>query len=240
MIPIEIFFSLKRFAHKALWKEGEPVWSPLLALNKYLSEKNPCRIEIEIPKGVFLEKPEWISIGQGTVIEPGVFIQGPCIIGKNCRIRHGAYIRESVICGDHCQIGHSAELKHSILLDYACATHFVYVGDSILGNEVNLGAGVKCANMRLDRREVNVVIEGKRVKTGLKKFGCVIGDRVQIGCNSVLNPGTLVGMESLSYPLINLSGCIPPRSQMTPRGIKPIEPKILEKLLWQSTTTALL
>lgn len=172
------------------------------------------------------------------MIEPGVYIQGPCIIGKNCVIRHGAYIREGVICGDYCQIGHSAELKHSILLNHACATHFVYVGDSILGNEVNLGAGVKCANLRLDRSEVVVAWNGKRVKTGLKKLGAIVGDRVQIGCNCVLNPGTLIGKESFSHPLLNLSGYIPPRSQMSAKGREPIEPHILEKLLWQSIPTA--
>lgn len=235
MLSVETFFSLQRFAHRALWKKGEPVWAPLILLNDYLNEKNPCRIEIEIPEGVFLEKKGEISIGEGTVIEPGVLIQGPCIIGKNCVIRHGAYLRGGVICGDHCQVGHSAELKHSILLDYACATHFVYVGDSILGNEVNLGAGVKCANLRLDRRDV--LVSG--VKTGLRKFGCVVGDRTQIGCNSVLNPGTLVGMECVAHPLMNLGGQVPIRSQVTAKGIEPIEPKILEKLLWQSKTTAL-
>lgn len=239
MLPIDDFFSLKRFVHKTLWKEGEPVWFPLLVLKDYLNKKCPGRIEIEIPKGVFLEREETITIGEGTVIEPSVYIQGPCIIGKHCVIRHGAYLREGVLCGDHCHIGHSAEIKHSILLDYAKATHFVYVGDSILGNEVNLGAGVKCANLRFDRRHVNIFFEGKKINTGLKKFGSIIGDRAQIGCNSVLNPGTLVGMESIAYPLINLSGYVPPRSQMTPQGVQPIEPKILEKLLWQSTTIAL-
>jgi NDP-sugar pyrophosphorylase family protein len=153
-------------------------------------------------------------------------------------IRHGAYLRGGVICGDGCQIGHSAEIKHAILLDGACATHFVYVGDSILGNGVNLGAGVKCANLRLDRREVSVDVDGQRVKTGLKKLGCIVGDRVQIGCNSVLNPGTLVGRECLAYPLSQLSGWVPTRSQISAKGIQPIEPKLLEKLLWQSTPIA--
>lgn len=234
MTSIEDFFSLKSFAHRALWKRGAPVWSPLLLLSKYLSEKKSCQIEIAIPEGVFLEKREQISIGEGTVIEPGVMIQGPCIIGKNCVIRHGAYIRGPVICGDRCQIGHSAEIKNSILLDGASATHFVYVGDSILGNGVNLGAGVKCANLRLDRCEVGVVFGRRRVMTGLKKFGSIVGDRVQIGCNCVLNPGTLVGKESFAYPLINVGGFIPPHSQITAKGVEPIEPKILEKLLTRS------
>lgn len=235
---LEDFFDLTHFAHRALWKKGEPVWSPLLVLNKYLTQKNSCRIEIDVPEGVILKQRDLISIGEGTVIEPGVMIQGPCIIGKHCVIRHGAYIRESVLCGDYCQIGHSAELKHSILLDYAAATHFVYVGDSILGNRVNLGAGVKCANLRLDRSDVSVLIKGEKIKTGLKKFGAIVGDLVQIGCNSVLNPGALVGRESFAYPLMNLAGLIPPRSQVSAKGVQPIEQKILEKLLWQSSDIA--
>jgi NDP-sugar pyrophosphorylase family protein len=221
------FFSLEAYAHKALWLEGEPVWMALKRLKDYFK---PGCIEVEL-EGVHLKNREWISIGEGTVIEPGVMIVGPCIIGKRCQIRHGAYLREHVICGDDCQIGHSAELKHSILLDGASATHFVYVGDSILGNGVNLGAGVKCANLRLDRRQVAVA----GVKTGLKKLGAIVGDRVQIGCNSVLNPGTLIGKESFAYPLTSVSGLIPPRSQVSQSGVAPIEQKILERLLWTPT-----
>ena len=231
MVSPELFFSLQRYAHSSLWQQGDSVWAALISLNEYLRQKNPCRIEIEIPPGVHLERKELISIGKGTLIEPGVYIQGPCIIGKECIIRHGAYIREEVICGDHCAIGHSAELKHSILLDYAAATHFVYVGDSILGNKVNLGAGVKCANVRLDRREVSVVFEGERFKTGLKKFGAIIGDYSQIGCNCVLNPGTLVGKESISHPLQSLSGYIPPRSQVKEQRMESIPKRSLEQII---------
>lgn len=236
-MDLKDFFSLDPFEHRSLWKKGEPVWSALLSIKEYLNKKILGQIEIDLPEGVYLEKRELISIGEGTRIEPGVYIQGPCIIGKNCTIRHGAYIREHVIMGDECQVGHSAELKHSILLNGAAATHFVYAGDSILGNGVNLGAGVKCANLRLDRREVSVDIEGKRVRTGLKKFGAIVGDSVQIGCNSVLNPGTLVGKESYSHPLMTLTGVIPVRSQIDANGIRPIEKNILEKLLCQSSQT---
>jgi NDP-sugar pyrophosphorylase family protein len=163
---------------------------------------------------VHLERPELIAIGPGTVIEPGVMIQGPCIIGSHCIVRHGAYLRDGVICGDRVVIGHSAEIKHSILMDETAATHFTYVGDCILGSGVNLGAGVKCANLRLDRKDVTVAAGTKKIGTGLKKFGAVIGDRVQIGCNCVLNPGTLIGRESISFPLLNFGGSIPPRSRI--------------------------
>ena len=207
-----LFFSLQRYEHKALWKEGEPVWSALHELKNYLLEKKNYRIDIKIPPGVHLERPEKISIGKGTVLEPGVFIQGPCIIGRECVIRHGAYLRDSVICGDRCAIGHSAEIKNSILLDFANATHFVYVGDSILGNRVNLGAGVKCANVRLDRKEIVIVGKEGKIQTGLKKMGAILGDLCQIGCNAVLNPGTLIGPESLCPGLVSLGGIIPARS----------------------------
>lgn len=213
MFEIENYFSLGKFPHREIWQEGEPVWAPLRRLLEYLRGLS-FRIEIKVPNGVYLERPEQISIGQGTVIEPGVLIQGPCIIGRGCVIRHGAYLRDGVICGDRAAIGHSAEIKHSILLNDAAATHFTYVGDSIVGSGANLGAGVKCANLRLDRKEVSV----SGTKTGLKKFGAVIGDKVQVGCNSVLNPGTLVGRESIVYPLMNFGGVVPPRSRISEKA----------------------
>jgi NDP-sugar pyrophosphorylase family protein len=228
------FFNLNTFSHKSLWQKDQPVWAPLFLLKNYFEKYSQYSIDVDIPHGVFLENREQIAIGEGTIIEPGAFIKGPCIIGKNCRISHGAYIRESVILGDDCHIGHSSELKHSILLDSAAATHFVYVGDSILGNFVNLGAGVKCANLRLDRGSVTIDISGEKINTGLMKFGAIVGDLVQIGCNCVLNPGTLIGKESFSYPLMHLSGFIEPRHQVSAKGKEPIKQKILEKLLWQS------
>lgn len=209
-----LFFSLKRFAHLALWLEGKPVWSALHELKNYFAQKKDFRIEITIPPGVFLSRPELISIGKGTVLEPGVYIQGPCILGKECVVRHGAYLRDMVICGDRCAIGHSAEIKSSILLDQANATHFTYVGDSILGSGVNLGAGVKCANLRLDRKEVSVSSKNGKIKTGLRKMGAILGDGCQIGCNSVINPGTLIGPGSLCPALTSLSGTLAAKTKI--------------------------
>ncbi|HEX2583366.1 MAG TPA: LpxA family transferase [Chlamydiales bacterium] len=213
-LTAQLFFHLNRFAHAALWKKGAPVWDALHQLKIYLADHSLGQIRSPIPAGVHLLHPELISIGRRTLIEPGVLIRGPCIIGDDCVIRHGAYLRENVILGNRCQVGHSAELKHSILFDGAAATHFVYVGDSILGNDANLGAGVKCANLRLDREEVSIRWENQNVKSGLKKFGAIVGDGVQIGCNCVLNPGTLIGRESTCHPLLNIGGYIPPKSQI--------------------------
>lgn len=202
MFSPEEFFSLETFAHSSLWKENTPVWTPLIDLEDYL-QKTVFKIEIEIPPFVHLIHPEKISIGKGTILEPGVCIEGPCILGEECHIRHSAFLRSGVLCGNRCSIGHSAEVKHSILLDEAHATHFTYVGDSILGNKVNLGAGVKCANLRLDRREV---------KPGLRKMSAIVGDRTQVGCNCVLNPGTLIGKDCLIYPLLNVGGLVSSRT----------------------------
>ncbi len=220
MYPTDLFFSLRRFAHRALWKEKGTVWSPLLHLEEYLLGIVRHQIAIQIPSGVVIDRPELVSIGEGTILEPGVYIQGPCIIGRQAILRHGAYLRGPVILGDYCVIGHSAEVKHSILLDFASAAHLVYVGNSILGNRVNLGAGAKCANLRFDRKEIAIFYEGKKIRTGLSKFGAILGDRTQIGCNAVLNPGTLIGKESLCYPLLNIQGYFPPGSRM--KGISPL------------------
>lgn len=223
-LTTSLFFNLDDFAHNSLWKKGEPVWSPLKELKNYFT--NVGKIEIEVPSTVHLIHPELISIGAGTVIEPGAMIQGPCIIGKNCTIAHGAYIRPFVILGDGCTVGHSAEIKHSILLNKAAVTHFSYVGDSIIGNKANLGAGVKCANLRLDKAEVSVRFENAQWKSGLRKFGAIIGDEAQIGCNCVLNPGTILGKQTICHPLLNLSGYVPPRSFVKGAKETIIEPMV--------------
>ncbi|QVL55844.1 MAG: UDP-N-acetylglucosamine diphosphorylase [Simkaniaceae bacterium] len=194
----ERFFDLQDFLHKDLFKLGLPIWDSLKALKSYLDSWGFGEIECAIPEGVTLVNPGKISIGKGTRIESGSYIEGPCIIGEDSQVRHGAYVRPYVLTGKRCIIGHSTEVKHSILLDGAQAPHFNYVGDSILGKDVNLGAGVICANFRLDRGEVIVEVDGKRFKTDLRKFGAVLGDLSQIGCNSVLNPGVLLHKRTFS------------------------------------------
>lgn len=206
MFSQEDFFSIDDFTY--LWKVNGFLWDPLILMSEYL-KKHSHKIEIQVPNDVFLKNPELISIGKGTVIEPSVMIEGPCIIGKNSTIRHGAYLRGNVIIGDNCVVGHCCELKNSLLMNRAVAAHLCYVGDSILGPEVNLGAGVKCSNLRLDRREIGVKFQEKIVNTGLVKLGAILGKGVQIGCNCVLNPGTFVGRESFVYPLMNIGGYIP-------------------------------
>jgi NDP-sugar pyrophosphorylase family protein len=220
-LPASYFFNFSTFAHACLF-QGDPLpWLILPQLEAYLRSQSLGRHEGVISPHAYLIHPELISIGKGSVVEPGAYIQGPCLIGKHCVVRHGAYIRGNVLTGDHCVIGHDSEMKQALLLDHAHAAHFAYVGDCILGNEVNLGAGTKCANFKLDHAYINLRIEGQRVPTQMRKLGAIIGDKSQMGCNSVTNPGTLIGQEVRCYPCLNIDGFIPSRSLVKPHA-KPV------------------
>lgn len=203
------YFNLKNYQHAKLFEGCEYVWQALANIRIYLDKQISGGIEVEVPEGVYLINPELISIGKGTVLEQGAYIKGPCIIGENCTVRHGAYIRGDFIAGNNCIIGHDTEIKNSIFLNGVHAAHFAYLGDSILGNHVNLGAGTKCANLKFDGTPISIRIEGAKFDTGLRKFGAVIGDASQTGCNSVTNPGTLLGRQVFCYPCLNVSGFIP-------------------------------
>lgn len=207
----DYFFDLSHFKHKELFKETRFVWNALKEISPYLESYPLGVIEGEVSPHAFLVNPEKIFIGKGSVVEPGAYIKGPCIIGENCMVRHGAYIRGDFIAGDRCVIGHDTEVKHSIFLNGAQAPHFAYVGDSILGNKCNLGAGTKLANLKLSHGQVVVHFNEEHVDSGLRKFGAVIGDHAQTGCNTVTNPGTLLGPYATCYPCLNIGGFIPAR-----------------------------
>ena len=210
------FFDLTSFAHASIFDDCTYVWEALSKIKIYLQKATLGTIEVSIPEGVHLVNPELISIGKGTIVEPGAFIKGPCIIGENCEVRHGAYIRGDFIAGNHCVIGHATEVKNSVMLNKAQAGHFAYLGDTILGNTVNLGAGTKCANLKLDHNNITINIDGESFNTGLRKFGAIIGDGSQMGCNSVTNPGTLLGKQVFCYPCVNVGGFIPARQLVKP------------------------
>ena len=160
---------------------------------------------------VFMDRE--VELGRGVLVEPGALIRGPSIIGDCTEVRQGAYVRGHCFVGRGCVVGHTTEIKGSIMLDGAKAGHFAYLGDSILGRRVNLGAGTKLANLKLTRGTVRVRVGGELVDTGLRKMGAVLGDGVQTGCNSVTNPGTLLGPESLVLPGVTAGpGLLPPRS----------------------------
>lgn len=208
-LSVVSFFDLEGFEHADLFKGCNYAWQALSNISAYLEKQTLGKIEVEIPAGAHLVHRSSITIGKGSIVEPGAYIEGPCIIGKNCHIRHGAYVRGEVITGDGCIIGHDTEIKHSILLNRSFAAHFNYVGDSILGNDVNLGAGVKCANLRLDHQVICIFFKGKKISTELSKMGAIIGDATQVGCNAVINPGTLMGKKTICHPCVNVGGLIP-------------------------------
>jgi len=149
-----------------------------------------------------------IQIGNGTVIEPGALIKGPTIILDNTEVRQGAYIRGNVMVGNGCVVGHTTEMKSSVMLGKSKAGHFAYIGDSILG-KVNLGAGTKLANLKIVESQVVLSINDRKYETGLKKFGAILGDGVETGCNTVTTPGTLLGRNVLVYPNTTARGYYP-------------------------------
>ncbi len=208
----EEYFDLSEFEHAALFRKGEPVWACLKRIKEYLLSLSLGQILGVIEEGAYLVNPELISIGKGTVVEPGAYIKGPCIIGENCSIRHGAYIRGNLIAGNACVIGHTTEVKNSIFLNSAQAGHFAYVGDSILGNHVNLGAGTKCANLRFDNQAIKIHFNETHIDSELRKLGAIMGDFSQTGCNSVTNPGTLMGKRSRLAPCTTAHGVVPSHS----------------------------
>ncbi len=163
-----------------------------------------------IHSGAFFENRE-IVIKEGVIVESGSFIKGPAYLDKESSVRHGAYLRGSVFLGEKATAGHTTEIKNSIFFPQATAAHFAYVGDSILGQKVNLGAGTKLANLKLTRKEVVIKLGGNTlISTGMRKLGAILGDNVQTGCNSVLQPGTLIGKNSFVYP------CTAPKAAFYP------------------------
>lgn len=158
-----------------------------------------------IEEGAFLRGSD-IYIGKGSVVEAGAMVCGPAIIGENVEIRHGAFVRGHVIIGNGAVVGHSSEVVRSVFLPGAKAPHFNYVGDSILGSGVNLGAGTKLSNLKNDGSNVRTRIGEHVVDTGIRKFGAILGDNCLLGCNSVTNPGTIMEPNCMVYPCASVQG----------------------------------
>jgi NDP-sugar pyrophosphorylase family protein len=195
----ENYFDLSNFAHKDVFLVDQPVWETLKNIKPYVADAfaNAKVAKTAAPSDKVTFEGENISVGEGTKIYPGVFIGNNVIIGNNCEIRPGAFIRENVIVGDDCVVGNSSELKNTILLDNSNAPHFNYVGDSIIGRGCNLGAGTITGNLRFDNANIIIKSADEKIDTGLRKFGVILGDGSQTGCNCVFNPGTLVGKNCM-------------------------------------------
>jgi UDP-N-acetylglucosamine diphosphorylase / glucose-1-phosphate thymidylyltransferase / UDP-N-acetylgalactosamine diphosphorylase / glucosamine-1-phosphate N-acetyltransferase / galactosamine-1-phosphate N-acetyltransferase len=199
-------FDLTQTEHAALFDGCNYAWEALKKIEPYLAKITRQNPPPRFPGASIGDR---VIIGAGTVVEPGVLIKGPAIIGKNCQIRHNAYLRENVIIGDNCVVGNSSELKNALLFNGAQVPHFNYIGDSILGHKAHTGAGVICSNLKSLPGNVTIMLEGKPLDTGLRKFGALIGDGAEVGCNSVLNPGSVLGRGALIYPGVNWRGFLP-------------------------------
>ena len=165
-----------------------------------------------LPEDRYERKGENIWIAKNARVFPSAYIAGPCIIDEEAEVRHCAFIRGSAIVGKGCVVGNSTELKNVILFNKVQVPHYNYVGDSILGFKAHMGAGSITSNVKSDKTLVVVKSDGENIETGLKKFGAMLGDNVEVGCNSVLNPGTVVGRSTNIYPTSCVRGYIPANS----------------------------
>jgi len=178
-------------------------WEILSGIGEYILKKGPRLNE----KYKMISDNVWV--GEGTEIAESAYIEGPAIIGCNCEIRHNAFIRGKAVVGNNCVIGNATEVKNSFLFNNVQAPHFNYVGDAVMGYKSHIGAGVILSNVKSIPGNVSVRMKGDSIETGLRKFSAVLGDYTEVGCNSVLNPGTVLGRKVIIYPLTSARGFIP-------------------------------
>jgi len=205
--PPSDYLDLSHTDHRQLFEKAANAWEPLRQIASYLQFRLKPAIHAKLIGKPFVSGA--VFVGRGTVIEHGAMVKGPAWIGEGCHIRNGCYIRENVIVGNGVVLGNSCEFKNCIIFDEAQIPHFNYVGDSILGYKSHLGAGVILSNVKLDHSEVTVASGEGWIPTGLKKFGAVLGDRAEVGCNSVLSPGSIIGRNTILYPGSQWRGVAP-------------------------------
>ncbi|EDY35597.1 Nucleotidyl transferase family [Aciduliprofundum boonei T469] len=202
---------VKIVKYNGLWLDIGYPWHLLDATKAYL-EKMKCEIGGEVEENVVLKGK--VCIGEGTKIMSGTYIEGPVLIGKNCKIGPNAYIRPYTVIGDDCHIGNSSEVKASIIMNGSKVPHFNYVGDSVIGENCNLGAGTKVANLRLDEKNIRVVVKDKIVDTGRRKLGVIMGDYVHTGINVSIDVGTMIGSYAAIAPGAKIKGIVSTRSRV--------------------------
>ena len=200
-----------------------PPWEWLKHIGPALSGFSMPPLRITYPAGIHVEGSIWLH---PTVKLPShATLIGPAWIGARTQIRPGAFIRGNVIVGEGCVLGNACEFKNCLLMDRVQVPHFSYVGDSILGNGAHLGAGAICSNLRLDQQPVVIRLAGATHETGLKKFGAILGDQAEVGCNAVLNPGAVLGRRALVSPAMAFSGYLPPAMIAHSRAVVKMTPR---------------
>lgn len=206
-ITIKALYSLDQSIAGEMMEKYEYPWEVLPRIKEFILEVGPTLSLDEYDR---VEDNVWIH--KTAIIYPNNYIAGPCIIGANTEVRPGAFIRGNALVGKNCVVGNSTELKNVILFNNVQVPHYNYVGDSILGYKSHMGAGSITSNVKSDKKLVVVHDSDKEYETGLKKFGAMLGDNVEVGCNSVLNPGTVICKESNVYPTSCVRGVIPEKS----------------------------
>ncbi|MGI6000833.1 MAG: UDP-N-acetylglucosamine pyrophosphorylase [Candidatus Merdisoma sp.] len=215
---------MKELEVKELYTLSETLAAPLLSKVTYPWEALPEIGAFILELGKSLSEEEYekrgenIWIARSAKVAPTASITGPCIIGKNTEVRHCAFIRGNALVGDGAVVGNSTELKNVILFNKVQVPHYNYVGDSILGYKSHMGAGSITSNVKSDKLLVKVHTPEGDIETGIKKFGAMIGDEVEVGCGSVLNPGTVIGRNSNIYPLSSVRGVVPANSIYKKQG----------------------
>lgn len=202
-LTINEMYDLSHTIAKGIFAGKEYPWEVLPLIGEFIKKTGPALSREEYDK-----VGEDIWIAKSAKIYPNNYIAGPAIIGPNTEVRPGAFIRGNALVGANCVVGNSTELKNVILFDNVQVPHYNYVGDSVLGYKSHMGAGALTSNVKQDKTLIEVSYDNERIKTHLKKFGAMLADNVEVGCNSVLNPGTVIGRGSRVYPLSMVRGFV--------------------------------
>ncbi len=202
-LRIEKLYNLSETIAAELFEGLDYPWQALPLIGEFIK-----KLGRTLDKSEYDETAENVWIAKSAVVAPTAYINGPCIIGKNAEVRHCAFIRGNAIVGEGAVVGNSTELKNVVLFNRVQVPHYNYVGDSILGYKSHMGAGSITSNVKSDKALVKVRYNGQVIETGLKKFGAMLGDNVEVGCGSVLNPGTVIGRGSNIYPLSSVRGYV--------------------------------
>ena len=215
---------IKELTCSALFECGHSAAERLIFSYEYPFEVLPHIGDFILELGKGLQKDKYYSPSEGiwiaknASVSPLATISAPCIIGENTEIRQAAFIRGKALIGNDCVIGNSVELKNCIISDGCQVPHFNYIGDSILGYKAHMGAGSVTSNVKSDKTLIGIAFGNEKIETGLRKFGAILGDFTEIGCNSVLNPGTVIGKSTNVYPLCSVRGYVPPHSIYKGKG----------------------
>ena len=206
-ITIDNLFDLSNTIAAPVFEGCEYPWEVLPKIGEFI-----VKLGETLPEDEYEKAGENVWIARTAKVFPSAYINGPCIIGKNAEVRHCAFIRGNAIVGEGAVVGNSTELKNVILFNKVQVPHYNYVGDSVLGFKAHMGAGSITSNVKSDKKLVVINNQGVKIETGLKKVGAFLGDNVEVGCGSVLNPGTVVGRESNIYPLSSVRGVVTEKS----------------------------